>query len=780
MDKSTVVAVDPPLPPPPYYTGEFDIGLNVPPLDTTFFSEHLLNDDGDRGGNRNDVVLEDLDFDFSFDDFCLPSSDDLDDLLKRTPKQHDSLSESEPDLAQFARNFDPLHGVFKSTSMELRHLSGNSDLPGDQSWEGSGVLSASSTEMETQQISGYLNTPSPESNGSNPSGSENRDGDVKVSNCHSPDSLGSGNSDSNVSEDSNNCASRSVSSLPNSSNSSIRTGVVDQKIKFEEPANSNGNNSLLKRKKDSDELMNNNIESRTNKYRKSNCSSENNNGSSNNNGGPSEEEEKRNARLLRNRESAQLSRQRKKHYVEELEDKVKTMHSTIQDLNARISYFMAENATLRQQIGTGGGGCAAAAAPVVAPPPMAPPPHGMYAHPAMMYPWMPCPPPYMVKTQGSQVPLVPIPRLKTQQPTQAPKISKKMESKKNEGPKTKKVASVSFLGLLFFIMLFGGLVPMVNVRYGGVREAFTGGDSYIGSEKHRGRVLMVNGTEYGEKHGGLRDSSSNSRAHCGQIDQPSADEVVCLGNGSEPLSASLYVPRNDKLVKIDGNLIIHSVLATEKAIASRKKGGGETGLVVSRDLVPAIPVSSVGVNGARHPHLRALDSSYADKDSMKPPTSDGRLQQWFREGLAGTMLSTGLCTEVFQFDVSAAGAIIPATTTRNISEEQNQNSSHPNKGRNRRILHPIPLPESSHNLSWEQHAGTSSEKENLNGNKNTSSIVVSVLFDPRESGDADVDGVMGTKSLSRIFVVVLIDSVKYVTYSCMLPFAGPGPHLVAA
>lgn len=144
------------------------------------------------------------------------------------------------------------------------------------------------------------------------------------------------------------------------------------------------------------------------------------------------------------------------------------------------------------------------------------------------------------------------------------------------------------------------------------------------------------------------------------------------------------------------------------------------------------------------------------------------------------MLSTGLCTEVFQFDVSAAGAIIPATTTRNISEEQTQNSTHPNKGRNRRILHPIPLPESSHNLSREQHAGTSSEKENLNGNKNASSIVVSVLFDPRESGDADVDGVMGTKSLSRIFVVVLIDSVKYVTYSCMLPFTGSGPHLVAA
>lgn len=141
-----------------------------------------------------------------------------------------------------------------------------------------------------------------------------------------------------------------------------------------------------------------------------------------------------------------------------------------------------------------------------------------------------------------------------------------------------------------------------------------------------------------------------------------------------------------------------------------------------------------------------------------------------------------MCTEVFQFDVSAAsasGAMVPATTaatTRNISEEQNQNSTHLSKGRNRRFLHPIPLPEPSRNVSRE-HAGRSSDKEELKINHNTSSMVVSVLFDPREAGDGDVDGVMGTKSLSRIFVVVLIDSVKYVTYSCMLPFKASA-HLV--
>lgn len=144
------------------------------------------------------------------------------------------------------------------------------------------------------------------------------------------------------------------------------------------------------------------------------------------------------------------------------------------------------------------------------------------------------------------------------------------------------------------------------------------------------------------------------------------------------------------------------------------------------------------------------------------------------------MLSAGMCTEVFQFDVSAA--IVPASTPRNISEAQNKNSTQPSKARNRRFLHPLPFPESSHNISGHEHTGRRPEKEDLNIKKNTSSMVVSVLFDPREVSDGDVDGVMGTKSksLSRIFVVVLMDSVKYVTYSCMLPFKGAASHLVTA
>ncbi|KAL0316733.1 UNVERIFIED_CONTAM: bZIP transcription factor 17 [Sesamum radiatum] len=764
MAHATVVSVD--LPPPPPETTEYDSGLSIPPLDTAFFSQHLVDDDGD---SQHDVAVDDLDFDFDFDDLWLPSSYDLDDLLNTDPLQ-DFDPEPGPDsnFSQFAPNLDQLHAFCKSTSSELRHVSGDGEFLGNRSPNGYGILNSSSSGLESNQISGYLNVQSPESNGSNREIPEICGGNANELNCPSPESHSSGNCGSNVSEDSNNYVTRSVSSSGNSNNSSIRTGVVDQKIKLEEPSKNKVNSSLLKRKNDCGDLLNNTVESRINKCRKSNFNSENN---SNINAkvGLSEEEEKKNARLMRNRESAQLSRQRKKHYVQELEDKVKMMHSTIQDLNAKVSYFMAENATLRQQMGGG----------AVPPPPMAPPP-GMYPHPAMMYPWMPGASPYMIKPQGSQVPLVPIPRLKPQQAAQEPKGPKKVESRKKEGRKTKKVAGVSFLGLLFFIMLFGGLVPMVNMRYGGVRESFMAGESYV--EKHHGRVLMVNGTEYGEKYGDIRDYNCKRDHDSGG--KPSAYEFVQLGNGSQPLVASLYVPRNDKLVKIDGNLIIHSVLASEKAMSSHGERGGETGLAIPGDLGPPIRVPGMGRNGARYPHLRALGSGSTDKESKNSKATDGRLQQWFREGLAGPMLSSGMCTEVFQFDVSpasASGAIVPATTSRNVSKEQNQNSTHLRKGRNRRILRglPIPLPESSHNIS-RQHTGQNSQKENLNRNNSTLPMVVSVLVDPREAADVDVDGVMGSKSLSRIFVVVLVDSVKYVTYSCMLPFMGSTPHLVTA
>ncbi|CAH9105348.1 unnamed protein product [Cuscuta epithymum] len=327
----------------------------------------------------------------------------------------------------------------------------------------------------------------------------------------------------------------------------------------------------------------------------------------------------------------------------------------------------------------------------------------------------------------------------------------------------------------------------MNSKYGGIREAFTRKDDYT-YETHPGRVLAANnGTGHGEIYDNRKYFSNmthfgGGEDHGGGVKRPSEkekDEFVQSGNGSAPLTASLYVPRNDKLVKIDGNLIIHSVMASEKAMASHgsakeKEGSKETGLAVPENMASAITggIHSQLYQGAAE-RQRALGPDSMGKDNMRSSgAADGRLQQWFREGLSGPMLSSGMCTEVFQFDVSSA--IVPASSLRNISQSAK-------KGRNRRILHSlaVPLSASPHNISAET-VEINGEEEELKGNNSlsSSSMVVSVLVDPREGGDGDADGVMGKKSLSRIFVVVLVDSVKYVTYSCILPLKGSVPHLV--
>uniref|UniRef100_A0A7N0ZXL5 BZIP domain-containing protein n=1 Tax=Kalanchoe fedtschenkoi TaxID=63787 RepID=A0A7N0ZXL5_KALFE len=544
----------------------------------------------------------------------------------------------------------------------------------------------------------------------------------------------------------------------------ISSRVVDYKIKLEEE----GKKCMPKRKKENEHGVI--TESRNRKFRKAAVSME----TDVNCEGP--EEEKRKTRLMRNRESAQLSRQRKKHYVEELEDKVKAMHATITDLNGKISYIMAENASLRQQLGGG----------------VMPPPHpGVYPlHPMapMGYPWMPCPPYAM---NGSQTPVVPIPRLKSQQPLTAPK-SKKSDSKKSESKKTevktKKVASISLLGFLFFLFLFGALVPVMNIKSGGV-------GSQVRS-LHQDRIITVNafanrsgsGMGFGFPEGkfdndGKGRPCKNSNVKGRTEAEAQSGESCKDGNSSLPLIASLYVPRNDKLVKIDGNLIIHSVLASEKAMASQKASptmkSEKTGLAVAKNVAPAWAYSEAGKNRNRQSDMYRNPNERRRALTESSKTSSDDPQQWFREGLAGPMLSSGLCTEVFQFDMSPEanpGAVIPASSAMNTSSNHQSNSTQISKRINRRTLRGLP---NLLNIT-EKHMESNYTKENFHGNNSASPMIVSVLVDPKEGSDTEADGIMGSKSLPRIFVVVLLERVKYVTYSCVLPIKGSSPHLVTS
>ncbi|KAI9124477.1 hypothetical protein K1719_004399 [Acacia pycnantha] len=780
-------------------SSEFD-NLPVPSMDPLFFSgdDHALP--SEAFASDFDLAMEfgnDGEFEISFDDLTdLHIPDETDDFL--LPDNY-----GQPPGSHELNDHDK----------QLNYYSSNSGLPHPDSCSGSG--------NRNPDVAEFLNTQSPESGSCEHSVIHSLDnsGDrnshhslhVKASSFKSPDSdsfdressggsissQGSGNGglgDSRASEVMNksspdsHCDDRDISSHR----------IADQNLKLEDM----GKNCDLKRKKQQNE---GNTESRTTKYRKSPMPTVDTAQQPGLNA-VDEEDGRRKARLMRNRESAQLSRQRKKHYVEELEEKVRSMHSTITDLSSKVSFVMAENAGLRQQLGAGG----------MCPPPPAP---GMHPHPPMApmtYPWVPYAP-YVVKPQGSQVPLVPIPRLKSHQSQSAPK-AKKSDNKKTEG-KTKKVASISLLGLLFFLFLFGGLVPLVNVKFGDMgdnvpRRSISANDRLYG--QHQGKAWEVGGhinKSEGEK--GVRFASGNlsisdrmlyEKGHkleetLRQQDSPyrmNSDDFVHRGNASErePLLASLYVPRNDKLVKIDGNLIIHSVLATEKAMASdtahTEKNVREDGLVISENWDSALAIPEVGRNRGQHPHSyrsppeqrKALASGSAEtlKNHLKSTATDGKMQQWFREGLAGPMLSSGMCTEVFQFDASPKpGAIVPASSSvANVSAVNRQNDTSINKRRNRRFLHKLPhsFARSSGLNASEEHVMRNSQNENLHGNESSSSMVVSVLVDPKEVGDGDVDGVMKPKSLPQIFVVVLIDSVKYVTYSCGLPRASH--HLVTA
>ncbi|XP_010492436.1 PREDICTED: bZIP transcription factor 28-like [Camelina sativa] len=484
-----------------------------------------------------------------------------------------------------------------------------------------------------------------------------------------------------------------------------------------------------------------------------------------------DDDDKKLLRQIRNRESAQLSRQRKKQQTEDLERKVKSMSATIADLNGKMAYVMAENVALRQQMAIASG----------APPPMNP----YMAAPPLPYQWMPYPP-YPVRGYGSQTPLVPIPKL-------APKpVSsgrpRKTDSKKNEGKsKLKKVASISFIGILFFVFLFGTLVPFMNVNYGGESGSFGGLSKYDGHRyynEHKGKVLMVGDGSDVRREGGISDGNihSSRRIHgdsdsCGGVDYNAHPKVEgrpsSVRNVSDPLFASLFVPRNDGLVKIDGNLIIHSVLASEKATALAKKNVTETVKSKERLTIPGAVSSALAV-----PEVRG-------NAAMLSQSSEGqRLHQWFHEGGSGTLMDYSMCTEVFQFDI-APGAIVPSSVA-NISAEHLKNvTTHGKRIKNRRILEglPVSLVASELNITGTQ-TNKDTQNKTFNGstkNKPTSSssMVVSVLLDPREIVDSETDRVVPPtqKSLSRIFVVVLLDSVKYVTYSCVLPRSGL--HLVA-
>lgn len=67
--------------------------------------------------------------------------------------------------------------------------------------------------------------------------------------------------------------------------------------------------------------------------------------------GDNEGNKKQQARLMCNCKSAQISKKQKMVYIDELEDKLRTMVANVVDLNTTISHLTAENVKLQRQLG---------------------------------------------------------------------------------------------------------------------------------------------------------------------------------------------------------------------------------------------------------------------------------------------------------------------------------------------------------------------------------------------------------------------------------------------
>ncbi|KAI5070344.1 hypothetical protein GOP47_0014687 [Adiantum capillus-veneris] len=529
-----------------------------------------------------------------------------------------------------------------------------------------------------------------------------------------------------------------------------------------------------------------------------------------------EEDERRRARLMRNRESAQLSRQRKKIYVDELEEKIKTMASTIAELNNTISLISAENINLRRQLGMFGGQAGG------------------------ISPWMGAYPPgpmvgNRVMVPGAHVPLVPIPRWKSQQATTVKKTRKPKAESKEKGDsevaakKTKKVAGVAAAGLFFFVFI---LLPF-NFQFLGLRP-MRQRDSKVwpttpwhmetsnGVVRAGGRVLMglneegnfsvdeqgsvIRGGEKVLQPGG----DSQEREMCDTTTTDRGEQTPGYQrNASIPLAATLFVPRNDQLVRIEGNLIINSVLAGNKAAESvnqPNKRSVKSPALYNRNFALNANLKAVALKAAPEEQGALVELQRAlagrlkfdlDGVDLKPLKEDGSLQRWFVEDFTGPIFSSGMCTEVFQFETSPASS---PPTPGSGSRVQDANDLVKNKtawlqenvprkaGRSvpysgKSPSYAVPLPPVGHKVMFNAtstnssfsgaKAGYAADDDFAKRKHASSSVVVSVLTGPELGEHSKLTG--GHK-LSRIFVVVLIDSIKYVTYSCMLPSTAAKPH----
>ncbi|GAQ85622.1 basic region leucin zipper [Klebsormidium nitens] len=580
--------------------------------------------------------------------------------------------------------------------------------------------------------------------------------------------------------------------------------------------------------------------------------------------------EKLQERLMRNRESAQLSRQRKKAYMEEMASRIRSLSTTVSELNTTIAHLSAENASLRHQL-------AFYLPPGTAPPlPAVGPPYMAQTVPGMR-PLYPAPGPiayggYPGVMRPGYAPPVPIPRLSVQSAASAKKATTKRgtsaKSKAKDAPDgTKQPASkrmklpgkaaagISAMALFCFAMVIAPASWHTSELTTGTAVQPAGFEGFgVPGLKAGGRVLMslpegngsVGAGGAGKGHGRGGSEVAHGMAMNGTTGEGVGSTLVNsslvwqqLVNASSPFSvpprgndapgSQPWVLSRDRSGKVEGDrsqvsgvvsgivpergdwirnaVVVEARRAAGRIVADVALRKSATSLMTSQEHERLKGIATLALAGraetTRHAALPAAGAALADEGSgfdRYPERQTSNM--WSFSG--APFLSSAMCTELFQFadpavvnggsgrEARAAAEEAALAVAREQSlegaeakegvQKQNQTASLRGMGRKWKPKNPdaVPMPPVNGTRSqFDAKAEFEDEKqperceEGAFGCKNaSSSVVVSVMvpqvgwerstFEPKK-------GASTSKGLGQIFVVVLINSAKYVTYSCSVP-----------
>eukprot|EP00898_Chlorokybus_atmophyticus_P004412 jgi/Chlat1/4972/Chrsp32S04954 len=407
-----------------------------------------------------------------------------------------------------------------------------------------------------------------------------------------------------------------------------------------------------------------------------------------------EDEAAKHARLLKNRESAQLSRQRKKVYVEELEGKVQHLAAANAKLNALNARLMGEVAALQHQLALFQQRAS----------PYAPAPYPNYA-PGTGLPMMP-----------ARLPLRPLPRPAC---TVSAAKTKRTQNRERKRLKTTAGAGAAVLCLfgLVFLLLGAGNSPTIPSQSAAV-DVWPSGQQNL---RAGGRILMS-----------LADNSSVV-ARDARHPASHTEGVVTADHLDRRKMAQALPPGGNATADIDSNSTVAIAL------------NGSVGNRAEPHLSEAIPMGPSELSKLKEMALVALAR----------PQSPG-----FIAPNAG-MFSSAMCQQIFELDAPGSELYKPQHIPRH-------RSMRPYNSRGA-----VPLPPASPSPSQGAQGQESSSNSNKfrpdNGQKE---MLVSILVPPEGPVKAGNPGSGSDGSgLSRILVVVLLESAKYVTYSCVLPLA---------